>query len=263
MSMKDIMLTSFFNTLEELESDMQKTAAEERYRPKVQALLYTPDGKILASKSQAGHTGNNYKFPGGGIEEGESLDDATKKELLEEAGWTTSGNAQHMGSAKIKWDKAFREFALKKGRDFHGEVSHFMAVPAGQRDNSKFGSEGDALHGADFVHIDDLIKDLGYSSKDKTNQFRKFDKAKLEALTKLRNSGMFTKKASHDESRSYKLTPGEIMKRISIGKELAEQIHDMSKSIKAQKLQNSGKMKDKDVDAAIEAINSVRKAVKR
>lgn len=263
MSKSDIMLMSFFNTLKEPEQQ-EKIAAQERYRPKVQAFLYQPDGRILASKSQSSgaglRPGNNYKFPGGGIEEGESLEDATRKELLEEAGWTTGGNPHHISSAKIKWDKAFRQQALKKGRDFHGEVSHFVAAPAGQRDTSKFGTEGDALEGADFIHIDDLIKDLGYTSKDKNNEYRKFDKAKLEALMNLRNSH-FTKKASHDDRPHKKTNLGQVMKGISIAKELAEQAHDASKAIKIQMINN--KIRKDQGDDIIDAINSARKVVKR
>ncbi len=253
----------FFNTLTKFE-EQEKTAAEQRYRPKVQAFLYQPDGRILASKKQEVGSGlrpgNNYKFPGGGIEQGESLEDATRKELLEEAGWTTSGSPHLINSKKIKWDKSFREQALKKGRDYHGEISHFVAAPAGSKDTSKFGSEGDALEGADFVHIDDLIKDLGYTSKDKNNEYRKFDKAKLEALMSLRNSH-FTKKASQDDRPHRKTNLGQVMKGISIAKELAEQAHDASKAIKIQMINN--KLRKEQGDDIIDAINSARRAVKR
>ncbi len=264
MSKLDIMMLSFFNTLQELEEQEKIATVAERYRPKVQAFLYQPDGRILASKSQSAGSGlrpgNNYKFPGGGIEEGESMEDATRKELLEEAGWTTSGNPHHIGSAKIKWDDAFRQQALKKGRDYHGEISHFVAAPAGQRDTSKFGSEGDALEGADFVHIDDLIKDLRQTSKDKNNEYRKFDQAKLKALTNLRNTH-FTKKASKDDDTTGKISLGKILKALSVGKEVAEQAHDASKALKVQILQN--KSKNSKQDDIIDAINTARRATKK
>jgi hypothetical protein len=188
------------------------------------------------------------------------MEDATRKELLEEAGWTTSGNPHHIGSAKIKWDDAFRQQALKKGRDYHGEISHFVAAPAGQRDTSKFGSEGDALEGADFVHIDDLIKDLRQTSKDKNNEYRKFDQAKLKALTNLRNTH-FTKKASKDDDTTGKISLGKILKALSVGKEVAEQAHDASKALKVQILQN--KSKNSKQDDIIDAINTARRATKK
>jgi 8-oxo-dGTP pyrophosphatase MutT (NUDIX family) len=167
--------------------EMEKIAEEKRYRPKVQALLYTPDYKILASKSQGSGSGlraySNYKFPGGGIEQGETTSQAARKELLEEAGYSTSKDPYDFGYSKtVKWDKAFRQQALAKGRDYHGEVSHFMAAPVGKRDTSKLGAEGDQLEGAQFIPINDLIRDLKQTSSDPSNEYAQFDKMKLQAL---------------------------------------------------------------------------------
>jgi 8-oxo-dGTP pyrophosphatase MutT (NUDIX family) len=182
------------------ELSKQKTAEEKRYRPKVQGLLYTPDLRVLAAKSQGAGSGlrefPNYKFPGGGIEQGESLIDAAKKELLEETGYTTAGDPFEFGmpSATVDWDEAFRQQALKKGRDFHGEISHFLAAPVGARDMSLHGKEGDQLLDADFVPIDSLIADLEHTSSLPDNEYAVFDKTKLEAARKFKEY-MRTKKA--------------------------------------------------------------------
>ena len=180
--------------------NQEKTAEEKRYRPKVQGLLYTPDLRVLAAKSQGAGSGlrefPNYKFPGGGIEQGESLIDAAKKELLEETGYTTAGDPFEFGmpSATVDWDEAFRQQALKKGRDFHGEISHFLAAPVGARDMSLHGKEGDQLLDADFVPIDSLIADLEHTSSLPDNEYAVFDKTKLEAARKFKEY-MRTKKA--------------------------------------------------------------------
>ena len=177
-----------------------KTAEEKRYRPKVQGLLYTPDLRVLAAKSQGAGSGlrqfNNYKFPGGGIEPGESLIDAAKKELLEETGYSTSSDPFEFGmpAITVDWDDAFRQQALKKGRDFHGEISHFLAAPVGERDLSLHGKEGDQLLDADFVPIDSLIADLEHTSNLPDNEYAMFDKNKLEAARKFKEH-MRTKKA--------------------------------------------------------------------
>lgn len=177
----------------------QKTAEEKRYRPKVQGLLYTPDLRVLAAKSQGAGSGlrqfNNYKFPGGGIEEGESLIDAAKKELLEETGYSTAGDPFEFGmpAITVDWDDSFRQQALKKGRDFHGEISHFLAAPVGARDLSLHGKEGDQLLDADFVPVDDLIADLEHTSSLPENEYAMFDKNKLEAARKFKEH--MTKKA--------------------------------------------------------------------
>lgn len=179
---------------------LEKTSEEKRYRPKVQGLLYTPDLRVLASKSQGAGSGlrefANYKFPGGGIEPGESLVDAAKKELLEETGYTTQGDPFEFGmpATTVEWDDAFRQQALKKGRDFHGEISHFLAAPVGDRDLSLHGKEGDQLLDADFIPINSLIADLEYTSKLPDNEYAVFDKTKLKAA-KLFRKHMLAKKA--------------------------------------------------------------------
>jgi 8-oxo-dGTP pyrophosphatase MutT (NUDIX family) len=168
-----------------------KLSEEKRYRPKVQALLYDDLGRILASKSQAEGSGlrayPNYKFPGGGVEPGESLVEAARKELLEEAGYSPASDPEDFGyqPTKVDWDEAFRQQALAKGRDFHGEEQFYMTAPVGERVESLLGSEGDQMTGLEFVPMSQLRSALEASSKDPSNEYGYFDVEKLKVLGQL------------------------------------------------------------------------------
>lgn len=183
-----------------------KLGEKKRYRPKVQALLYDDLGSILASKSQAEGSGlrayPNYKFPGGGVEPGESLVEAARKELLEEAGYSPASDPEDFGytPTKVDWDEAFRQQALAKGRDFHGEEQFYMTAPVGKKVDSLLGSEGDQMTGLEFVPMSKLREALEASSKDPSNEYGYFDVEKLKVLDQLKKhlDTKGVKTASHD-----------------------------------------------------------------
>lgn len=52
--------------------------------PTVSAVIFNPDGKILLCKSHKWE--NKYVIPGGHIELGEKMEDALKREIMEETG---------------------------------------------------------------------------------------------------------------------------------------------------------------------------------
>jgi len=192
-----------------------KLGEEKRYRPKVQALLYDDLGSILASKSQAEGSGlrayPNYKFPGGGIEPGESLVEAARKELLEEAGYEPASDPEDFGytPTKVDWDEAFRQQALAKGRDFHGEEQFYMTAPAGKKVDTLLGSEGDQMTGLEFVSMSNLRKALEESSQDPSNEYGYFDEEKLKVLAKLQeylsNKGVKTSSYKSPYMQAYEI----------------------------------------------------------
>ncbi|GAA0289024.1 ADP-ribose pyrophosphatase YjhB (NUDIX family) [Gracilibacillus halotolerans] len=49
--------------------------------------IYVEDGKLLVINKNAGPYRNRFDLPGGGLEEGETLSEAMKREFLEETGF--------------------------------------------------------------------------------------------------------------------------------------------------------------------------------
>jgi 8-oxo-dGTP pyrophosphatase MutT (NUDIX family) len=162
------------------------------YRPKVQTFMYDDKGRILAAKSQGAGSGlraySNYKFPGGGVEAGENISEAARKELLEEAGYEPAGDMFEFGTpTPVDWDKSFRAQARKKGRGrYAGQYEYYAAGPLGKRNTSLFGSEGDQMSDLEMVPLSRLRRDLTRTANDPGNEYGYFDKQKLVALDALK-----------------------------------------------------------------------------
>jgi 8-oxo-dGTP pyrophosphatase MutT (NUDIX family) len=57
-----------------------------RIRPAVRALILDPDDRVLLVRFEFPNTGRRWALPGGGVEPGESDEDALRRELAEELG---------------------------------------------------------------------------------------------------------------------------------------------------------------------------------
>jgi 8-oxo-dGTP pyrophosphatase MutT (NUDIX family) len=159
------------------------------YRKRVAVFLYDPQGRVLASRHQGGQENQaaNWKFPAGGIDEGDTIASAAKREALEEAGYTTPKVHGVRGPVNTTWPETFMAQAKKKGRDkFKGSRTYFRAGPLGNRDQSLLDSEGDALTAIELVPLKDLIRDLEGTATSEANPFAPFDKMKLKGLKALK-----------------------------------------------------------------------------
>lgn len=117
------------------------------FRPTVYGLIFKGD-KILLSKQ-----GNGYNFPGGGVEKGELLENALKREVWEETG------------IKIKPGppiKATEDFfiSIENKRRLHCVVIYYICTnPTGKISTKNFtGYERTFLSAAEWVDLKDIKK---------------------------------------------------------------------------------------------------------
>jgi putative (di)nucleoside polyphosphate hydrolase len=59
------------------------------YRPNVGVVLFHPDGRVWLGRRAGTPEPHNWQFPQGGVDAGEDLEDAARRELTEETGAVT------------------------------------------------------------------------------------------------------------------------------------------------------------------------------
>jgi putative (di)nucleoside polyphosphate hydrolase len=60
-----------------------------RYRPNVGIVLFHPDGRVWYGRRVGSESTHSWQFPQGGIDDGEDLEAAARRELAEETGITS------------------------------------------------------------------------------------------------------------------------------------------------------------------------------
>lgn len=93
------------------------------YRPNVSMLVFRRDGKVLVNHEK-GKREERWKFPQGGVEKGETLEQAVKRELEEEVRLT---HVALLGKAKYVHYYDWPEDTQKR-KGFRGQEQHTFLV---------------------------------------------------------------------------------------------------------------------------------------
>ena len=100
-------------------------------RKTVKLLLVDPDGRLLLIHGRDTVTGATHWYPvGGGIEEGESLDEAAAREALEETGLDELQAGRPVWTREVRYDYSGRAYDVHETW-LHHEVPHVDPAPAG------------------------------------------------------------------------------------------------------------------------------------
>lgn len=96
------------------------------YRPNVGVVLFHPDGRVWLGKRAGTPDPHNWQFPQGGVDPGEDLETAARRELAEETGATT---ASYLGRTDgwITYDYPPGFASEKRSRGFKGQKQAWFA----------------------------------------------------------------------------------------------------------------------------------------
>lgn len=128
------------------------------FRKIVRCFLRMGDGKILANHQISPSAGPYVAFPGGGVDDGESVEAAARRETLEETGASIAGHLVHFVTVQLVWGKEFADSPNRKARyrQFQGEEVHFLIGKVGAIGKAT-SEEGDAWKGGKKMSIKQAI----------------------------------------------------------------------------------------------------------
>lgn len=150
------------------------------FRQNTEGYFVDGKGRILAKDSGKGYV----IFPGGGINPGESAEQAILRETLEETGAVVEG-IKKIGALQIKWDKDWAKTSKQKERqgEFQGDEMHFFSGKI--KGFSKGSNEEDTQQGEKLMPIKDVILLIEKSRPFESGiaEYREFQLKYLKSLT--------------------------------------------------------------------------------
>jgi putative (di)nucleoside polyphosphate hydrolase len=96
------------------------------YRPNVGVVLFHPDGRVWLGRRAGAAPPHNWQFPQGGVDAGETFDEAARRELAEESGATS---VSYLGRTDgwIVYDFPPEFVGSKPARGFKGQKQVWFA----------------------------------------------------------------------------------------------------------------------------------------
>lgn len=97
-----------------------------QYRPNVGVVLFHPDGRVWLGRRARTPAPHNWQFPQGGVDAGEDLDEAARRELAEETG---ASSVTYLGRTDgwIVYDFPADFAGPKASRGFRGQKQVWFA----------------------------------------------------------------------------------------------------------------------------------------
>lgn len=160
-------------------------AVDPNYRDRVALWLHDGKGNLLVQDDR--DKGLGLKFPGGGIDPGQSVNEAAMREALEEVGYSLADKPKAIPgirAKKIDWDPIFSAEAAAKGRNYKGSKHYHRLALAGDPDESLLGSEGDAL-AANWMPIAEVLEATRSAAANPDNKYNYFDEERLRAAERV------------------------------------------------------------------------------
>lgn len=150
------------------DKEYEVDSSELTFRPSVYGIIIK-DNKILLSRQWDG-----YDFPGGGIEIGETVEEALKREVKEETGMNVEKGAV------VYCETSF--YKTTKGQYVNAVLIYFLCEITGGEISTEFFSESEKEYAsaAEWIDIKDAGKIKFYNSIDSLEVIRKARKNSKE-----------------------------------------------------------------------------------